>query len=183
MFRQEGAILREFTGTKEYHYTTLSETIYFARSIWMTTLRIADGYRYLYRYMYCIQNINCLKSVLEVAHYHTFWALMLFKFTCSKVLIIQWYQWWCCVTQFGVLDLCSVVLVRLPEDGIPLSKHFGVRYLSSIVYYDLYLSKFIFWLMWCVISTWDFSHAKRNTYSHVRERNLVSTISFMRFRM
>ena len=40
MFRQEGAILREFTGAKEYQYTTPTETIYFAHSIWMTTLGI-----------------------------------------------------------------------------------------------------------------------------------------------
>jgi len=97
------------------HYTDRNDilrTLHLDDNPWDQT----DRYRCLYMYTYCVQNINCCESVLEVAHYHTvlmsrLCTLMFFKFTYSRVLIIQWYQWWRCVTQFGVLDLCSVVLV------------------------------------------------------------------------
>ena len=186
MFRQEGAILREFTGTKEYQYTTPPETVYFPRSIWMTApWDHTDRYRCLYRYTYCIQNVNCRESVLEVAHYHTVLIsqlcfLMFFKFTCSRILIIQWYQWWRCVTQFGVLDFHSFVLVDSQRTTFLCR---NIRELGiCLEFYIIICIKFIFWLMWCVISTWDFSEAKTNTHSNVRGRNLVSFISSKRFR-
>jgi hypothetical protein len=40
MFRQEGAILRDFIRSKQHKYTTPPATIYLARSIWMTSLGI-----------------------------------------------------------------------------------------------------------------------------------------------
>jgi hypothetical protein len=101
----------------QVHYTARNDilrTLHLDDIPWDQT----DRYRYLYRYTYCIQNIKCLESVLEVAHYHIaltsqLCTIMLFKFACSKVLIIQWYQWWRCVTQFGgLLDLCAFVLLE-----------------------------------------------------------------------
>jgi hypothetical protein len=90
------------------------------------------------------------------------------------------YPVWC----VGFVFLCSTCS-RLPEDGIPVPKNLGVRYLSWIVFYDLNFSKGIFWLLFwrCVISMWDSSHAKSNTNSNVRERTLVYCISFKCFIM
>ena len=108
---------------------------------------------------------------------HVFQVYVFQSFNNSVISVMALrYPVWC----VGFVFRCSS---RFLQDGIPLPKHLGVRYLSSIVYYDLYFSKFIFCLMWCVVSNWDFSRAKRNTRSHVRERNLVSCISFKRFRM
>jgi hypothetical protein len=93
----------------QVHYTAQNDilrTLHLDDIPWDHT----DRYRCLYKYTYCVQNINCCESVLEVAHYHTvlisqLCTLMVFQSVNNSVISVMTlrYPVWC----VGFVFLCS----------------------------------------------------------------------------